>query len=180
MILAYLQVTRVRNRALNKPAPQLHTITYTNCVANTRLYLLRVSMTKGYSIFIMRGSSVVRSVTSTSARMIPTTYATAPIVWRIISPLQIRLDSFVLRIVSLNATPLWPHLIQSSDIMDKISMNFLWTIEYFAFEYFETILRHISLMWLSICYKIFVFFFSFQGLCISLTKWKRKINVIYT
>lgn len=75
-----MQVTRVRNTALNKPAPKLHAITNTNCVANTSLYLRNVSITKGYSIFIMRGSSVVRSVTSASARRIPMTYASAAIV----------------------------------------------------------------------------------------------------
>jgi len=125
MILAYLQVTRVRNRALNKPAPQLHTIAYTHCVTNTRSYLLRVSIIKGYSIFIIRGSSAVGSVTSTLARRMPTTYASAPIVWRKINWLQIRLEIFVLRIVSLNAILPLPHLTQSSDIMDKIWMNFL-------------------------------------------------------
>lgn len=121
-------VTRVRSRALNKPAPQLHTITNTNCVTNTSLYVRCVSMTKGYSIFIMRGSSAVRSVTSASARRIPMTYANAAIVWRIISPLQMRLETFVLRAVSCNATLLLEQSLQSSDIVVKISINCLRTI----------------------------------------------------
>lgn len=96
---------------------------------NTNLYMSCVFILKGISNLLSKGSSVVRSVTSASAKIMPMQYATIVIVWSVTIAFVIRSDIFALRIVSriLMTSPSMQSF-QSSLIISKISTNFLWVI----------------------------------------------------
>lgn len=120
-----MQLTNAKSREFSKPVPQPDMRRCTNCINRNNLYVRFVVISIGSFTFRRKGNSPSWLVTSTSAKRIPTLYATMVNVWRVNIALMIRSANLALHVVSCMLTSLLAQSFQSSAIMVSSFINFL-------------------------------------------------------